>query len=487
MLASENHKILSGLFWTFFEKIGSQGISLVVSVILARLLMPEQFGLIAMLGIVMSICNTFIDCGFGAALIQKKNADSLDFNTVLYSSTIIGLFLYIIAFFCAPLCATFFNEPQLIAIMRIYTLSFFWTGYNSILLTYISKRMQFKKMFKRTMIATIFSGLVGVFMAYTGAGVWALVAQSFTGSILGIIVLQASIEWKPKFQYSWLRAKELLPFGSKIMLASLIGSTFDELKGLLVGKMYSAADLAQFNRGGSIPYLLANNINASLGTVLFPAMSKHGNNRDEIRQMTRRTIQLGSYIQFFFLTTLIVISEPLIRILLTEKWIACVPFMQMFCIQKMLEILSTANLQALKAVGEGNTIVKLEILKKPVFLAMTIIGANISVYALAVTLPLYALYANLINMWPNKTILMYGMLNQIRDLMPATILSLLIFVAGYPINFTDFSDTAKILCGTLICTIIYILISYITKTESLTHCIESAKTMKNNLFNKSSH
>lgn len=481
MSVSESHKIISGLFWAFFEKIGSQGISLVVSVILARLLMPEQFGLIAMLSIVMSISNTFIDCGFGAALIQKKNSDPLDFNTVLYSSTIIGFLLYITAFFCAPLCAQFFNEPQLTSIMRIYTLSFLWTGYNSILLTYVSKKMQFKKMFKRTLIATIFSGIVGIFMAYTGAGVWALVVQSFTGSILGIVVLQACIEWKPKFQYSWSRAKELLPFGSKIMLASLIGSTFDELKGLLIGKMYSAADLAQFNRGGSIPCLLANNINTSLGTVLFPAMSIHGNNKDKIRLMTRRTIQLGSYVQFFFLTTLIVISEPLIKILLTEKWMACVPFMQMFCVQKMLEILSTANLQALKAIGEGNTIVKLEIFKKPVFLAMTIVGANISVYALAVTLPLYALYANLINMWPNKTFLKYGMLNQIRDLMPATMLSFFIFAAGYPINFTDFPDIVKILCSTSICAIIYILISYITKIGSLTYCIDSVKMLKKQL------
>lgn len=480
MTINGNHKILSGLFWTFFEKIGSQGVSLVVSIILARLLVPEQFGLIAMLSIVISICNTFIDCGFGAALIQKKNSDSLDFNTVLYSSTIIGFILYIVAFFCAPLFAKFFNEPQLTAIMRIYTLSFFWTGYSSTLLTYISKRMQFKKMFKRTMIATIVSGIVGIIMAYTGAGVWALVAQSFTGSLLGIIILQASIEWKPKLQYSWSRAKELLPFGSKIMLASLIGSTFDELKGVLIGKMYSAADLAQFNRGGSIPSLLANNVNASLGTVLFPAMSMLGNNKDEIKQMTRRTIQLSSYVQFFFLTTLIVISEPLIKILLTEKWIACVPFMQMFCIQKMLEILSTANLQALKSIGEGNTIVKLEIFKKPVFLVMTIAGASISVYALAVALPLYALYANLVNMWPNKKILNYGILKQIKDIAPAAALSLIIFFASHPINNMDIPDYTKIICSILTCILIYIFISHIFKLESYTYIINFIKKLRRN-------
>lgn len=480
MTVNGNYKILSGLFWTFFEKVGSQGVSLVVSIILARLLLPEQFGLIAMLSIVMSICNTFIDCGFGVALVQKKNSDFLDFNTVLCSSTIIGFVLYVAAFFCAPLCAEFFNEPQLTAIMRIYTLSFFWNGYNSTLLTYISKRMQFKKMFKRTMIATLISGIVGIIIAYIGAGVWALVVQSFTGSILGIIILQMGVEWKPKLQYSWSRAKELLPFGSKIMLASLIGSAFDELKGVLIGKMYSAADLALFNRGGSIPGLLANNLNTSLGTVLFPAMCMHGNNRDEIKQMTRRTIKLGSYVQFFFLTTLIVVSEPLVKILLTDKWIACVPFMQVVCVQKMLEIISTANLQALKAAGEGNTIVKLEIFKKPVFLAMTIAGASISVYTLALTLPLYALYANIVNMWPSKTILKYGILNQIRDLTPATTLSLIIFFTSYPINYTDIPDYIKIICGILSCLIIYVIISHFFKLESYTYIIEMIKKLRYN-------
>ena len=244
--------------------------------------------------------------------------------------------------------------------------------------------------------------------------------------------------------------------------------------------MYSAADLAQFNRGGSIPGLLANNLNTSLGTVLFPAMCMHGNNRDEIKQMTRRTIQLGSYVQFFFLTTLIVVSEPLVKILLTDKWIACVPFMQVVCVQKMLEIISTANLQALKAAGEGNTIVKLEIFKKPVFLAMTIAGASISVYTLALTLPLYALYANIVNMWPNKKLLKYGILNQVRDLIPATVLSLIIFVTSYPINRTNLPDYIKIICCISTCLIIYISISHFFKLESYTYIINLIKKLRNN-------
>ena len=484
MHTSEKHKILSGFVWSLFEKIGSQGVTFLVSIVLARLLMPEQYGLVAMLSIVMVICNAFIDCGFGTALVQKKDADSLDFSTVLYSSTLIGVFFYGIAFVCAPLCAKFFNEPQLTFLMRVYTISFLWSGYNSVLLAYISKRMLFKKMFKRSLISSTVSGIVGIVAAYQGAGVWALVAQSFTAGIFGIIILQFSIDWKPKLEYSWQRAKGLLSFSSKIMLAGLIGSTFNELKGLLIGKMYSAADLALFNKGGHFPNLIANNINNSLGAVLFPAMSMHNEDKDKVRQMTSRAIQLGSYVQFFFLTTLIVVAEPLVRILLTEKWIACVPFMQMVCLQRMLEILSTANLQALKAVGEGNAIVKLEILKKPVFLIMTVIGAYISVFALAVTLPLYALYANIINMWPNKKILNYGIGKQLKDMMPASILSILIFAAGHPINYLEIPDIAKILCSAIACTAVYALISHICKVESYLYCIDTLKNLKSKILHK---
>lgn len=475
---SEKRKILSGFVWSLLEKVGSQGVTFFVSIVLARILMPEQYGLVAMLSIVMVVCRVFIDCGFGTALVQKKESDALDFNTVLYSSTLIGIVLYIVSFFCAPLCARFFNESQLTVIMRVYTLSFIWSGYNSVLLAYISKQMLFKKMFKRSLISNTISGIVGIVAACMGGGVWALVIQSLVCSVLGIVILQLTIDWKPKLQYSWSRAKTLLSFSSKIMLASFIGTSFNELKGLLVGKMYSAADLALFNKGGNFPNLIADNINNSLGTVLFPAMSIHNDDRNRIRDMTSRAIRLGSYVQFFFLTILIVISEPLIRVLLTEKWIACVPFMRMVCLQRMLEILSAANLQALKAVGEGNSIVKLEILKKPVFLIMTVVGAHVSVFALAVTLPLYAFYANIVNMWPNKKALNYGIVKQIKDVMPATFLSVVMFGVGYPINYIMMPDLAKIVCCTLICLVMYIVVSHLFRVDSYMYCLNICKEIK---------
>ena len=265
----------------------------------------------------------------------------------------------------------------------------------------------------------------------------------------------------------------LLSFSTKIMGANFIGTVFNELKGVLIGKLYTPADLAFFNKGGSFPNLIANNVNTSLGTVLFPFMANYGNDYERVKQITRRSIKISSYIMFFLLTILIVMSEPLVRLLLTEKWLNCVPFMQMVCLQRMLEILSASNLQALKAVGEGSTILRLEFYKKPVFLLMTLVGAYMSVFALAVTLPLYALYANVVNMWPNKRILNYPISEQIKDVIPAVLLSLIVFLATFPITFLEIPDFCQILLIGVLGWCVYILASHVGKLESYEYCRET--------------
>ena len=465
--------VLSNILWNLIEKIGAQGISFVVTIVLSRLLLPEQYGLVAMLSFIIIIGQTLIDCGLGVALIQKKDSDDLDFNTVFFSSLLLGLLMYGGMYVGAPLLASFFNEPRLTFLTRIYTLSFLWSGYNSILFAYVSKHFQFKKMFKRTFFATILSGIVGITLAYMNAGVWALVAQSFSASIIGITILQWSIEWKPRLQFSWTRAKMLLSFSTKIMGANFIGTVFNELKGVLIGKLYTPADLAFFNKGGSFPNLIANNVNTSLGNVLFPFMANYGNDNERVKQITRRSIKISSYVMFFFLTILIVMSEPIVRLLLTEKWLNCVPFMQMVCLQRMLEVLSASNLQALKAVGEGSTILRLEFYKKPVFLLMTLVGAYISVFALAVTLPLYALYADIVNMWPNKRVLNYPITEQIKDVIPAVLLSLVVFLVTFPITFLEIPDFCQILLIGALGLCVYILVSHMGKLESYEYCRET--------------
>lgn len=455
--------------WSFGDKMFSQGLGFLVGMILARLLMPEQYGVVALTSIFMAVSSVLVDAGFGTALVQKKDADDLDYCTVMYGSIGIGLVIYIILYIISPYAADFYHTPELTPILRVVALPFIWSGYNSVLNAYLYKRMQFRKFFYRNGIANVVSAIVGIWMAYAGYGAWALIGQSFTSNIVGMAILQYSVPWRPRLAFSLDRAKSLLRFGSSVAGASLIGTIFNELRGLLIGRFYAPRDLALFNKGGNFPRLIVGNIEGTFGAVLFPAMSQYGDDREKVKQMMRRSMRLGSYLMFFLLTTLIVICEPLIRVLYTDKWVGCVPYMQLICLQYMIDILTTENLQAYKAVGEGDTILKLEIYKKPVFLLMVIVAAYISVYALAVTLPVYALYAGVVNMRPNRKILNYSIREQFLDLAPASLLSLAAFCVAWPLSLLHLHDILMILIQTAACAIVYVALSWMFKVESLTY------------------
>lgn len=475
MSLNVREQVMGGMLWSLLERFGSQGITFVVGVVLARLILPEQYGVIALTTVFITITSVLVDAGFGTALIQKKEASLIDYNTVFWTSSGIGLFLYVVLYIVAPYASIFFHSPELNAVLRIVSLSLLWSGYQSVLNAYLLKRMMFRSFFYRTFFASIISGIIGIVSAVHGFGVWALVAQNISSSIIGIIALQISVEWHPKFEYSLKSAKSLLALGGNIMGASLIGTVFNELKGLLIGRLYTPADLALFNKGGNFPKLISNNISGALGNVLFPAMSQFSDDRSKIKQLTRRSIRLSSYYVFFILTVLIVICRPLVVILYTEKWLGCVPYMQLVCLELMIGILSSANLQALKAAGEGGIIIKLEVYKKPVFLIMTIIGANISVMALAITLPLYAVYSTLVNLTPNVRVLDYSYSEQFSDLAPATFLSIAMVPLSYPLHYLIHQNFLLIVAQVVTCFIVYILGSYLFKVDSYQYTMDIMK------------
>lgn len=477
-MADIKRQVLGGMAWSIFDKMGSQGLNFIVGLILARLLVPAEYGIVALTSIFMAISSVLVDAGFGTALVQKKDADDLDYCTVMYSSIVIGFVIYVVLFAIAPFAAEFYRTPELTTILRVVALPFLWSGYNSVLNAYLYKRMMFRKFFYRNLFANIVSAIVGIWMAYGGFGVWALIAQSFTSNIIGMVTLQCYVPWHPKLMYSFDRAKSLVRFGASIAGASLIGTAFNELRGLLIGRLYTPTDLALFNKGGNFPKLIVNNIEGTIGAVLFPAMSQFGDDCEKVKQLARRSMRVGSYLMFFLMVTLIVTCEPLVRILYTDKWVGCVPYMQLVCLQLMIEMVSTENLQALKAVGEGGLILKLEIYKKPVFLIMAIVGAYISVYALALTLPLYVIYAGLVNMRPNQKVLGYTMKEQLLDLKPASLLAFVMFVIVYPINLLDMSDVLKVTCQVLMCVLVYFGLSYLFKVESYRYTLSTIKQLK---------
>ena len=474
---SSRRKVLSGMAWKFSERISGQVVSFILQIVLARLLLPEQYGMIAMVNVFIVLANVFVVNGFSSALIQNKEATHLDFSTIFWCSLAVSILLYSIIHICAPLIEEFYNIPGLASITRVYGLSLVLCSYNSIQQAYVSRHMMFKKFFYSTLIGTIVSGFIGILMAYHGYGVWSLVAQYLSNIVINIIVLQFIIDWSPRFEFSFSRAKSMMKYGVNILGASLLGRVFDELRQLLIGKYYTSADLAFYNRGRSLPHLVSINIESTIDQVLFPAMSDHSDRPEEIKRRTRRSIRISSYVMYFFMTLLALAAKPIILLLLTDKWAESIPYMQIMCVSGMITVMSSANMQAIKALGRSDVLLKLEFIKKPLFLIFLVVAVRYSVMAVALSMPLYAAFAAIVNMSPNKKLLNYSISEQLKDQLPAILLSLLMALCIYPLLYLPVkSEFVIMLAQCVVGTLVYIAASLLFKVEQYKYIIDMVKS-----------
>ena len=284
-------KTLSGLLWMYMERIGAQVVSFVVSIVLARLLMPEEYGVISIVLVFINICNIFATGGFGKALVQKKDADDVDFSSVFYFNLAISTFLYLILFFTAPIISSFYDMPILTPVIRVMGIRLIITSFNSVQHAKTTKSMQFKKYFFSTLGGTILSAVIGIVLAYRGFGVWALVAQYLTNTITDTIILFFTVKWRPKLCFSFSRLKVLLSFGWKILVGGLVDTLYEDFRSLYIGKLYSATDLAYYSRGQSYSNLIVTNVNSSISSVLFPVISKVQDTKSSVKAITRRAIK----------------------------------------------------------------------------------------------------------------------------------------------------------------------------------------------------
>ncbi|MCU7207419.1 lipopolysaccharide biosynthesis protein [Turicibacter sp. GALT-G1] len=427
-------KALFGMFWRFGERITAQAISFIVSIVLARILLPEEYGIVAIVNIFIAIANVLVTSGLGTSLIQKKEADELDFSTIFYAGIGFSLIMYGVVYISAPWIAKTYENEILIIVLRVMGLRLPVAAINSVQQAYVSRQMIFKKFFFSTLFGTLTSAAVGITMAIKGFGVWALVAQYMTNSCIDTIVLFFIIQWKPKLIFSFKRFRELYSFGWRIVATGLLGEFFNQLKSMLIGGRYSSTDLAYYNRGESIPNLVTTNINSTLESVMFPAIAKVQDNKKQVKQAVRRMMKISSFIIIPLLLGMAAVAEPIIKILLTDKWLFSVPYLQIVCIQQCFAILNAANLQAIKAVGRSDILLKLELIKKPVFLVFILVALPISPLAIATANALYTILALLINSFPNKKLLDYSFSEQLKDVSPylllATSMAILVYIIG---------------------------------------------------------
>ena len=350
----QNKKILVNFIWRFAERCGAQLVTFIVSIVLARILAPEDYGTIALITVFTTILQVFVDSGLGTALIQKKNADDMDFSSVFYFNFIVCIILYICMFFSAPFISKFYNDNSLTPVIRVISLTIVISGVKGIQQAYVSKYMMFKRFFFSTIGGTIFSAILGIILAYEGCGVWALVAQQLSNTAIDTLILWLTVKWRPKRIFSWKRLKALLSFGWKLLLSSLLDTCYSNLRNLIIGKLYSSADLAFYNQGDKFPKVIVTNVNTSIDSVLLPTMSGAQDNRERVKNMTRRAIKTSTYIMAPFMMGLAFCAEPIVRLVLTDKWLPCVVFLRIFCITYMFWPVHTANLNAINAMGRSD-------------------------------------------------------------------------------------------------------------------------------------
>ncbi len=461
--------VTTNFFWRFFERCGAQLVSFVVSITLARLLEPSVYGEIALITVFTCIMQVFIDSGMGTALIQKKNADDLDFSSVFYFNIVMCLALYGVMFIAAPYIAKFYHLPHLTPVIRVLSLTLVISGVRSIQQSYVSKKMIFKKFFFATLGSTLCSAIVGISMAYMGYGVWALVGQNLTSNALGTIILWLTVQWRPKFMFSLQRLKGLFSYGWKLLVSALLDVGYGQLRQLIIGRIYTAKDLAFYNQGHHFPNVIVSNINASIDSVLLPAMSAEQDDKNRIRSMTRRAISISTYVMMPIMMGLAVCAEPTVRLILTEKWLPCVPFLRVFCFTFAFWPVHTANLNAIKALGRSDLFLKLEIIKKFMGLAAVLITMNISVMAMAYSLLVTSVLSQIINSWPNKKLLNYNYLAQLKDMMPQILLSIVMGAVVYSVQFAGLDDVATLAIQIITGAVIYTLLSKIFNIESFNY------------------
>lgn len=469
------NKTITNFMWRFAERCGAQLVTFVVSIVLARLLEPSVYGTIALVTVFTTILQVFVDSGLGTALIQKKNADDLDFSSVFYFNFGMCIILYLVMFISAPYIARFYNDSSLTSVIRFISLTIVISGVKGIQQAYVSKNMLFKRFFFSTLGGTLISAIIGIIMAYMGFGVWALAVQQLSNTAIDTLILWVTVKWRPSKRFSIERLKSLFSFGWKLLCSSLLDTLYNNVRSLIIGKMYSASDLAYYNQGEKFPKFIVSNVNTSIDSVLLPTMSSAQDDRNRVKNMTRRAIKTSTYVMAPLMMGLAFCAEPVIKIILTDKWLLCIPFLRIFCITYMFYPVHTANLNAINALGRSDLFFKLEIAKKIVGITLLFSTIWFGVMAMAYSLLVSCVLNQIINSWPNKKLLNYGYLEQLKDILPGILLALFMGICVYFVSFLPISIYLILVIQVVLGATIYIGNSAILKLDAFEYLWNTVK------------
>jgi len=430
---------IKGVGWSFADNFINVGVTFVVSLILARLLSPEEYGLIGIISIFIAILNCIVDSGFSNALIRKKDADNLDYNTVFNFNLLFSVVLSLGLFLSAKAIGRFFNQAELVPLTRAMSSVVIINALAIIQRTILVRNIDFKTQTKCSLIASITSGLVGIIMAFCGCGVWSLVAQQIVRAGLNTLGLWIWNKWRPTLQFSWERFKSLFDYGWKLLVSSLIDTTWNQAYNMVIGKCYSAETLGLYTRAHQFPNLCSSNLTTVIQRVSFPTLSKIQDEKERLKSAYRRIIKITMLVTFVLVLGMAGSAKSMIQVLVGDKWLACVPFLQLICFQMMLYPLHALNLNMLQVQGRSDLFLKLEIIKKIIALVPLLLGIFVNIYWMLGG----SIVTGCISYWLNAKFsgpfIDYSIKQQVSDIIPSFTIAIIMAAIVYAMSFIQIS------------------------------------------------
>ena len=461
------HSVFSSLIWKFFERAGYQVIQLVIQIILAWILTKEDFGALQIIVVFVNVGNVIVQSGLNTALVQDPDVTEEDYSTVMWLSLAISLVLYAAVFVAAPFVAEFYEMPQLEWPLRVLCLILIISALTGIQVARVQRNLKFRIIFVATMVSVVVSGAVGIGSAMLGAGLWALVLQQLTYYTVNCIMFFFQQRWVPKLVFNLNRARTLFRFGWKLLVSGLLDTGFTSLSDLIVGKQFSAEVLGVYGQGKRYPAALGHMLNDSIQPVMLSAVSHVQDNLEQVKGLVRRALKTSTFLIFPAMTLFAVVASPTVHLLLGEKWMDCVPFLQMYCFIYALWPIHTTNLQALNGMGRSDLFLKLELIKKAYGIVFLLIAAFVlkSVYAMAASYMLTGIIGTFVNSYPNKKIIGYSYGQQIRDIVPAFVVSLIAGACALPVTLLGLPDIPTIALQILIFGAVYLGVAHFAHLE----------------------
>lgn len=478
-------RVISGVFWLFMEKGGLGFVEFVVAWVLARFfLSPYDYSTVGLISIFVSFSGILVQSGFDTALVQREKIDDEDCSTVFWLSLSVAVLCYGVLFFLAPVIAAYYARPILTKILRVQSLTLVFSALSVVQTALLTRKMQFRKIFLRTGLATFISAVFGIGAAIllpAGFKVWTIVIQTVTVSFVGFLVMWFSTDWRPRLCFRLDKLKALFGFGSKILASNVINNVYSNSLPAAMDKLYSGDTLGYYNKARTIPTKLGDAINSTISNIVFPSLSAYQNDPKRIRELTRRFIVTSSFVMFAIMGGLIAIAKPMILYIYTEKWASSIIFMQFVCVSYAFMPLNSANLQAIKALGRGDIYLILEIVKNGIGIVLLVTAMfatrnlTMGLYIVLATQTFISILCVAINSFPNRKLMGYSFFQQIRDVLPSLLLAAVMCAAVYSVTFLHLPYLIMLLIQVPLGMVIYFGLAFLFRFECLRYLIETGK------------